>query len=127
MKLAGLLAEPQPLTAFFFWGFPGWRRCDELPVVKGGALFGPVQPPPIKCLGGVDKKNPTTPGGQSHGAKFFSGGFEEDCFRSACHRRPLIYLQAACHNSPSMVFNIFGSSRKIYVGIRKKKRSFSRK
>jgi hypothetical protein len=33
----------------------------------------------------VIKKNPTTLGGQSHGAKFFSGGFEEDCLRSACH------------------------------------------
>jgi hypothetical protein len=85
-------------------------------VVKGCS----VQTPAFKCFGYGDKKNPTTLGGQSHGAKFFSGGFEEGCFKSACHSRPLIYLQIACHNNPSMFFNIPGSSRKIYVGIRKK-------
>jgi hypothetical protein len=61
-----------------------------------------VQTPAFKCFGYGDKKNPTTLGGQSHGAKFFSGGFEEGCFKSACHSRPLIYLQIACHNNPSM-------------------------
>jgi len=74
----------------------------------------------MQLRGQGDKKNPTTLGGQSHGAKFFSGGFEEGCFRSACHSRSLIYLQAVCHNNPSLVFKISGSSRKIYVGIRKK-------
>jgi hypothetical protein len=75
--------------------------------VKGCVHISPVQTPAFKCFGYGDKKNPTTLGGQSHGAKFFSGGFEEGCFKSACHSRPLF-------------FNIPGSSRKIYVGIRKK-------
>jgi hypothetical protein len=70
----------------------------------------------------VIKKNPTTLGGQSHGAKFFSGGFEEDCLWSTCHSRPLMYLKVACHNNPSMVDKISGSSREIYVETRKKNR-----
>ena len=44
---------------------------------------------------------------------------EEDCLRPACHSKPLTYLQAVCHNNPSMVSKISNSSTKKYVEIRK--------
>jgi hypothetical protein len=46
-------------------------------------------------------------GGQSYGAKVFTGGFEED------------YLRVACHNSPLIVCKIRGCSTKRNVRFRK--------
>jgi hypothetical protein len=34
----------------------------------------------------MEKENPTALGGQSHGAKLFSRGYEEGWFRSACQQ-----------------------------------------
>jgi hypothetical protein len=54
------------------------------------------------------------------GQILFSGGYEEDGLKSACHSRLLFYRQAACHNNPSMALKISDFARRLYVKSRKK-------
>jgi hypothetical protein len=55
------------------------------------------------------------------GAKFFSGGFEEDVFSTCLPQQVfMLYRRAACHNNSSMVRRLSQASKKIYVERRKK-------
>jgi hypothetical protein len=74
----------------------------------------------------VGKKSPTAQDGRAMGRYSFQEVLKKVFFGSTCHSRPFIYLQAVCHNNPSMVLNVSDSSRKTYVRICKNGRPIPR-